>query len=249
MRLSGILFLLLAGIGLLLVGCGGKAESTSPPTTAAVVDIPHSERAMTTSTSSAPVPICEASGLPQGRISTRAFGYGSSHDPETMFADAPIVVGGLITDVSTARWNSADGRRWPKDLADDSDAPMLYRLARIEVTDVLKGKIEVGSTVEVIVWGERMTEYATAEEDDDPIRSGLKAIAAIEPVFEGALGSHAIWPPGAYFAWDGWEGVLLETPGGFLNAPAVGRPVEDREPGLRDVTLDEARAIVAKSTG
>lgn len=214
-------FLILASAAALLLGCSGPAESTTAPT-AAVVAAPSPSTTLTTTTSEEVAPIDEASGLPAGRISTQTFGYGSSHDPETMFLYAPIVVAGVITEVSTARWNSADGRRWPKDL---------------------------GTTIEVIVWGQRMTEYATAEEDGDPIRSGLKAIMVIEPVFEGAWGPHAVWPTGAYFGWDGAEGVLIDTPGGFLNAPAVGVPKEDRELGLRGITLDEAKGIAEKSTG
>lgn len=243
-----VLFLILAVAGLLLVGCADQIESTTVPT-AAVVIAPSSSTSLTTSTSEVAVPIDEASGLPTGRITTQAFGYGSTHDAETMFADAPIVVMGAITEVSTARWNSADGRRWPKDLGTDADSPMLYRVVRLHVTDVLKGKMEVGTTIDVIVWGQRMTEYATAEEDGDPIRSALKVVAAIEPVFEGAWGPHAVWPRDAYFGWDGWQGVLIDTPEGFLNAPALGIPKDNREPGVRGITLDEARGIAEKSQG
>jgi len=94
-----------------------------------------------------------------------------------------------------------------------------------------------------------MTEYATAEEDNDPIRSGLKVIAAIEPVFVGAYGVHAVWPSDAHFAWDGARGVMVDSPEGFLNAPAVGIPKDEREPGVRGITLDEARGIAGKSQG
>lgn len=94
-----------------------------------------------------------------------------------------------------------------------------------------------------------MTEYATAEEDGDPIRSGLKAIAAIEPVFAGAWGPNAVWPAGAYFAYDGANGLILDSHEGFLNAPAAGLAKNEREPGLRGISLDEARAIAGKSQG
>lgn len=240
--------LLVASAAALLAGCSGQTDSTAL-STARVVAAPSSSTSLTTTTPETVVPIDEASGLPEGRISTQAFGYGSSHDPETMFADAPIVVAGVITEVSPARWNSADGKRWPKDLGTDADSPMLYRLARLDISSVLKGKADVGTTIEVIVWGQRMTEYATAEEDGDPIKSGLKTIIAIEPVFEGAWGLHAVWPADAFFAWDGWRGVLVDTPEGFLNAPAVGVSTDEREPGVRGITLEEARGIAEKSRG
>jgi hypothetical protein len=166
-----------------------------------------------------------------------------------MFVDAPIVVAGVIEKVGPARWNSLDGLRWPKDLGTDADAPMLYRLVRLAVTDVLKGKVEVGTTIEVIVWGQRMTEYATVEEDGDPIRSGLNAIMVIAPGYAGVGGPSAVWPAGAYFAWDGAQGVLIETPEGFLNALAVGVPKDNREPGVRGITLEEAGGIAEKSQG
>jgi hypothetical protein len=165
-----------------------------------------------------------------------------------MFADEPIVVAGVITEVSTAQWNSADGKRWPVDLGTDADAPMLYRLARLDVTDVLKGKVDVGTTIGVIVYGQRMTEYATAEEDGDPIRSGLKAIAAIEPVFDGAWGPNAVWPAGSYFAYGGAHGLMLESHEGFINALAVGVPKDNREDGVRGISLEEAKSIAARST-
>lgn len=248
MRRSHSVALALAVVGVLPLGCsenaGSTATSASPITAAS-----PSVTTLVAPTAGTVVSSGPASGLPAGGISTQAFGYGSSHDPETMFVDAPMVVAGVITEVSTARWNSADGRRWPKDLGTDADAMMLYRLVRLDVTDVLKGKMEVGPTIEVIVWGERMTEYATAEEDGDPIRSGLKVIAAIEPVFKGAYGVHAVWPSDAYFGWDGWRGVLIDTPEGFLNAPAVGLPMDEREQGVRGIILDEARAIAGKSQG
>jgi hypothetical protein len=177
------------------------------------------------------------------------FGYGSPHDPETMFVDAPIIVSGSIVDVGPAAWNSVDGRRWPKGLGADADMPMLYRLVRLAVTDVLKGKVDAGTTIGVIVFGGRMTEHATAEDDGDPIRSGLKVIAAIEPVFAGAFGPNAVWPAGAYFAWDGTYGVMIESPEGFLNAPAVGFAKEDRDPDLRGISMDEARTIAEKNAG
>lgn len=241
-------FLTLAVAGVLLAGCAGQTASTTVPS-AAVVAAPSSSTSLTTTTPEEVVPIDEASGLPAGRISTQAFRYGSTHDPETMFVDAPMVVAGVIEKVVAARWNSIDGRRWPKDLGTDADMPMLYRLVQVTVTDVLKGKVEVGTTIEVIVWGQRMTEHATAEEDGDPIRSGLKVIAAIEPVFAGAYGVHAVWPSDAYFAWDGARGVMVDSPEGFLNAPAVGIPKDEREPGVRGITLDEARGIAEKSQG
>jgi len=245
-RLSPLL--LVASAVALLAGCSGQTESTTL-STARVVAAPSSSASLTTTPTEAVVPIDEASGLPEGRISTQAFGYGSSNDPETMFTDEPIVVAGVITEVSTARWNSADGKRWPEDLGTDADSPMLYRLVQVTVTGVLKGKVDVGTTIGVIVYGQRMTEYATAEEDGDPIKPGLAAIAAIEPVFDGAWGPNAVWPAGAYFAYGGANGLMLETPEGFINALALGVPKDNREPGVRGITLDEARAIAGKSQG
>ncbi|MHB1345164.1 MAG: hypothetical protein ACYCX3_12515 [Thermoleophilia bacterium] len=240
--------LLLASAVALLAGCSGQTESTTL-STARVVAAPSSSASLTTTPTEAVVPIDEASGLPEGGISTQAFGYGSSHDPETMFADAPIVVAGILTEVSAARWNSADGKRWPKDLGTDADAPMLYRLVQVTVTDVLKGQVDVGTTIGVIVYGQRMTEYATAEEDGDPIKSGLTAIAAIEPVFAGAWGPNAVWPVGAYFAYGGANGLMLESHEGFINALAFGVPKDNREPGVRGISLEEARGIAETSGG
>lgn len=74
-------------------------------------------------------------------------------------------------------------------------------------------------------------------------------IAAIAPGFAGVAGPNAVWPPGAYFAWDGARGVMVDSPEGFLNAPAVGRSKDEREPGMRGISLDEARGIEEKSTG
>ncbi|MHB8870614.1 MAG: hypothetical protein ACYC6T_12570 [Thermoleophilia bacterium] len=240
--------LLVASVAALLAGCTGQTESTTL-STARVVAAPSSSTSLTTTTPETVVPIDEASGLPAGKISAQAFGYGATHDPETMFADEPIVVAGVITEVSPARWNSADGKRWPKDLGTDADAPMLYRLVQVTVTDVLKGKVDVGTTIGVIVYGQRMTEYATAEEDGDPIKSGLTAIAAIEPVFAGAWGPNAVWPAGAYFAYGGANGLMLESHESFINALALGVPKDNREPGVRGITLEEARGIAEKSRG
>lgn len=85
---------LLASAAALLAGCTGQTL---------VVSAPSSSTSLTTTPTEAVVPIDEASGLPERRISTQAFRYGSSNDPETMFADASIVAAGVTTEVSPAR--------------------------------------------------------------------------------------------------------------------------------------------------
>jgi hypothetical protein len=131
-RCSPILALALAVVGVFLIGCSENAG----PTATSASPITASSSPSTTPvapTSGTVVPTEPASGLSAGRISTQAFGYGSTHDPETMFVDAPIVVAGVIEKVGPARWNSLDGRRWPKDLGTDADMPMLYRLLQVTV--------------------------------------------------------------------------------------------------------------------
>lgn len=245
MKSQQVFLLSLASAATLLAGCSAPTEpAASPPS--AIFAAPFSSGRQSTTTSASVALGDAAAAVPPGGVSTQGFGYGATNDPETMFVDAPIVVAGVIGEVGAARWNSADGKRWPNDLGTDADAPMLYRLVQLAVTDVLKGEAQVGTTIGLIVWGERMTEYATAEEDGDPIKPGLRAIAAIEPVFGGAWGLHAVWPADAYFAFNGAQGVLIDTPEGFLNAVAVGVPEENREPGVRGITLDEARGIAGR---
>lgn len=50
-------------------------------------------------------------------------------------------------------------------------------------------------------------------------------------------------------AWDGVRGVMVGSHEGFLNAPAVGLSKDEREPGVRGISPEEARAIAGRSAG